>query len=95
MSDRQQSIDLLNSTHQFPGPVVIKVIGTNHVTFVASVVITVRERIAAVVDPPFSTRETPNGRHVAVTLQPLVLDAEQVLDIYDSLRQLEGVLMLM
>ena len=95
MSDRQQSLDLLNQIHQFPTSVMIKVIGANHPTFVARVVATVRVEVIAAEDPPFSVRETPGGRHVAVTLEPLLRDAEQVLAVYESLRKIEGVVMLM
>ncbi len=95
MSDRQQSLDLLNQIHQFPTSVMIKVIGSNHPTFVARVVAAVRVEVIAAEDPPFSVRETPNRRHVAVTLEPFLRDAEQVLSVYETLRKIEGVVMLM
>lgn len=95
MADRQQSLDLLNQLHEFPAPVMIKVIGANHPTFVARVVAAVRIEIAADEDPPHSTRATPGGRHVSVTLEPLLRDAEQVLAVYERLRKIDGVVMLM
>lgn len=95
MSDRQQSLDILNATHAFPAPVMFKVIGENHETFVARVVAAVREELAASEDPPYSMREARNGRHVSITLEPHLADAEQVLAVYDRLKALPGVLMLM
>lgn len=95
MTDRQQSLDILNATHTFPSPVMFKVIGENNETFVARVVAAVRDELVAVEDPPYTTREARNGRHISITLEPQMSDAEQVLAVYDRLRTLPGVLMLM
>lgn len=95
MSDRQQSLDLLNSIHAFPGQVPIKVIGANAPEFVLRVVAAVRIEIRAAEDPPYSTRHTPQGRHVAITLEPHFESAEQVLAVYECLRAVEGIVMLM
>ena len=95
MTDRQQSLDILNATHAFPAPVMFKVIGENNETFVARVVAAVREELIAVEDPPYTTRAARNGRHISITLEPHMSDAEQVLAVYDRLRTLPGVLMLM
>lgn len=95
MTDRQQSLDILNATHIFPSPVMVKVIGENHDTFVARVVSAVRDEMAAESDPPYTIREARNGRHISITLEPHMSDAEQVLAVYDRLRTLPGVLMLM
>ena len=95
MSDRWRSSELLNDTHEFTRSMVIKVIGVNHPTFVARVVAAVRVELRLEIDPPYKTRETPHGRHVAVTLEPLLQDAEEVLAVYDVLRAIDGVVMLM
>ena len=68
MTERERSLELLNQLHQFPTTVLIKVIGTNHPTFVANVVAAVRIEVALEIDLQCTTRETPNGRHVAVSL---------------------------
>ncbi len=91
----QRLIDLLNDTHDFPTQVMVKVIGINSLEFVGRVVASVRETLEQEQDPPFRTRHTPNGRHVAVTLEPFVVSAEQVLAIYARLRTVEGVIMMM
>jgi putative lipoic acid-binding regulatory protein len=47
-------------------------------------------------DPPeYSLREARGGRHIAITIEPLLERAEQVLAIYDRLKVLEGIVMLM
>ncbi len=94
-ASRQESIDLLNATHDFPTHMMFKVVGVNDVTFVSRVVVAVREELQHREDPTFRTRETPGGRHVAVTLEPWIDYAEQALMVYDRLRTVEGVVMLM
>jgi putative lipoic acid-binding regulatory protein len=88
------SIELLESTHTFPGPYMFKVIGLAERGFVARTVAAVREELVEPVDPPFRVRETAGGKHVAVTLQPVVRTAGQVLAIYGRLRGLSGLVVL-
>jgi putative lipoic acid-binding regulatory protein len=71
-----------------------KVIGRTDDGFVARTVAAVREELAAEVDPPFRTRETPGGRHVSVTLEPPMATAEQVLSVYRRLLKLAGLVVL-
>src|ERR687886_59514 len=87
---RLPAIELLEAVHRFPGAYMFKVIGRTDNGFVARTVAAVREEIAAEVDPPFRVRHTPNGRHVAVTVELTVQTAEQVLAIYRRLRKLTG-----
>ena len=70
-----------------------KVIGREENGFVARVVAAVRDELAHASDPPFSCRHTPGGRHVAVTLEPIVRTALQVLAVYRRLQKTEGLLM--
>ena len=88
------AIDLLESTHSFPGPYMFKVIGKAEKGFIARTVAAIREELAAEVDPPYSVRETAGGRHVAVTVQPTLQSAQQVLNVYGRLRLLTGLVML-
>jgi putative lipoic acid-binding regulatory protein len=92
--DQLPAIELLESTHQFPGPYMFKVIGRVDNGFVARVVAAVREELAEEVDPPFSVREAVGGRHVAVTLQPQLQSAHQVLAVYRRVRSLSGLVFL-
>jgi putative lipoic acid-binding regulatory protein len=88
------AIELLESIHQFPGPYMFKVIGRVDNGFVARVVAAVRDELAESVDPPFSVREAVGGRHVAVTLQPKLQSAHQVLAVYRRVRSLAGLVVL-
>jgi putative lipoic acid-binding regulatory protein len=88
------AIELLESTHTFPGPYIFKVIGRAETGFVARTVAAVREALAGEVDPPYRMRESVGGRHIAITLQPTVQTAQQVLAVYRRLRPLVGLVML-
>jgi putative lipoic acid-binding regulatory protein len=88
------AIELLEATHQFPGRYMFKVIGRSDRGFVARVVAAVRDELAEEADPPFRVRETAGGRHVAVTLTPMVQTAHQVLAVYRRIRPLAGLVML-
>ena len=92
---RRDSLRLLEETHQFPCPFMFKVIGRADGDFVATVVETLRESQHLADAPPYRTRETPNGKHVSITFEPVVRSAEQVLLIYQRLQQIDGVVMVM
>lgn len=92
---RQQSIDLLNNTHEFPQPLMVKVIGKQNTDFVTQVAQLVESHLQLPEPPEVQTRETAGGRHVSVTLEPTFETAEQVLDLYEQLRQLPDVVMLL
>lgn len=88
------SVELLEDTHQFPTHYMFKVIGKGDNGFIARAVALVREELHQEEDPPYSVRAPRSGRHVAVTLEPLVRDAEQVLSVYHRLVELEGLVLL-
>jgi uncharacterized protein len=88
------AIELLESTHEFPGPYTFKVIGWHHDAFAARVVAAIRDEMNKDVDPPFRLRHTSSGRHVAVTVEPWMSDAHQVLAVYRRLRATAGLIML-
>ena len=88
------SIELLESTHTFPGPYMFKVIGRVENGFAARVVAAVRDELQAPIDPPHSVREAVGGRHVSVTLEPTVQTGSDVLAVYRRVRKLAGLVML-
>ena len=55
------------------------------------IVAAVREELEGEVDPPYRIRETAAGRHVAVTVEPHVQNAWEVLAVYQRLGQIRGV----
>lgn len=89
------SIELLESTHQFPGRFLLKVIGRAEDGFVARVVAAVREQMELESDPPFRVRGTSAGRHVAITLEPHFQSAWEVLAVYGRIGELAGVTILL
>ena len=93
--DRERSLELLNATHEFPCAFTIKVIGTLTDDFVHRILSAVRDDEDVDDDFPYSTRSTPGGRHVAVTMEPTLRSAEQVLAIYQRVRVVQGVVMTM
>lgn len=94
LKKRADSIELLNATHSFPCSFEFKVIGNASDQFVALVLETITQ-VTSEADPPHSTRTTPGGRHISVTAEPMVQQAEHVLEIYDRLKGIEGVVMLL
>jgi putative lipoic acid-binding regulatory protein len=88
------AIALLESTHTFPGPYIFKVIGKTDPGFVARTVAAVRDELGDAQDPPYRVRESVGGRHIAVTLEPVVQTARQVLDVYRRLGRTVGLIML-
>jgi uncharacterized protein len=87
------SIALLEATHQFPGPYMFKAIGQCEEGFAARVVAAVRDELDQEVDPPFKVRQTASGRHIAVTVEPRIQAAHQVLAVYRRIRDMRGLIM--
>jgi hypothetical protein len=94
MKSALPNLDLLDETHAFPCPFQFKVIGKTDHGFTARVVAVVREELLIGIDPPYRVRETAGGRHVSVTLEPVVQSAHQVLAIYRRLGVLDGLVMM-
>jgi putative lipoic acid-binding regulatory protein len=87
--------ELLESVHTFPGVYQIKAIGRADQDFEARVLEAVWSEVVSRSEVDHSTRSTPGGRHVAVTLDVTVQSAEQVRSIYARIRDLPGLLMLL
>lgn len=92
--DHRPSIDLLESSHAFPGVYRIKAIGATGGDFVARVLAAAAEEVASAAEIDHSVRETRGGRHVALTLDVTVQSAEQVRAIYARIREVEGLTLL-
>lgn len=87
--------ELLESVHKFPGTFVFKAVGKADTEFAAAIISQVREALNLEFDPPFETRETPAGRHIAVTITPWVESSDEVLVIYERIRVVPGLVMLL
>lgn len=95
MFDDLPPAELLETTHSFPCQYTFKVIGRSDPHFVGRVVSAVRVELDESAEPPFSSRLSSGGKHVSVTIEPMMRDAEHVLSVYRSLQQIDGLLMLM
>jgi len=93
--DHRPSIELLESTHAFPGVYRIKAIGRAEADFSARVIAAATRHLAAVSDIDHSIRATRGGRHVSVTLDISVSNADQIRAIYAEIHQLEGLTLLL
>jgi putative lipoic acid-binding regulatory protein len=92
--DHRPSVELLESTHLFPGVYRIKAIGRSEDDFERRVVEAVVSNLAAASDLDYSIRATKGGRHVALTLDISVQSAEQVRSIYAEIRDIPGLTLL-
>ena len=88
--DHRPSIELLESTHPFPGTYQIKAIGSSARDFAGRVVRAAAEELASPQELDYSVRVTPGGRHMAVTLDITVQSAGQVRAIYARIQEVEG-----
>jgi putative lipoic acid-binding regulatory protein len=88
-------VDLLESTHAFPGTYTIKAIGSADDDFADRVVAAVSEHLPAASDLDYSIRAAKGGRHVAVTLQLTVQNAEQIRAVYTALQGVSGLTLLL
>lgn len=89
------SIELLESTHNFPCVYVLKVIGKSDDGFVGRVVAAVRDQLEFDIDPPYRVRATSGGRHVSITLEPTVDSAWDVLALYGRIQEITGLVMVL
>jgi putative lipoic acid-binding regulatory protein len=94
MTTSLPTFELLEKTHAFPCPYLIKVIGKADEGFLARIVAIVREELLLEIDPPYRVREAVGGRHLSVTLEPVVQSAQQVHAIYRRLANLDGLVMM-
>lgn len=92
--DHRPSEELLESTHSFPGVYQFKAIGSSADDFVSRVLTAVEEEVAAASDIDHSIRETPQGRHISLTLDVSVQSAAQVRAIYSRILEVSGLVLL-
>jgi uncharacterized protein len=92
--DTRPSLELLESTHPFPGVYQIKAIGMVDDDFEGRVVEAVVAELATPSELDYSVRVTPNGRHVALTLDITVQSADQVRAAYARIHDVKGLTLL-
>jgi len=88
------STEILESTHEFPGPYHIKAIGETTDDFQERVVQVASLELPSEARLEYRSRSTPGGRHVAVTLNFHADNAEQVRNLYARIREIAGLTLL-
>ncbi len=91
----QYSLQLLEDNHQFPCEVMIKVIGRADEAFLNAILEIVRECQQLSETPSYRSRGTPNGKYIAITMEPPFQNAQEVLVLYEKIRVVEGVVMVL
>lgn len=87
--------ELLESVHSFPGVYQIKAIGSADQDFETRVIEAVVAELVSRSELDYSSRTTPGGRHVSVTLEVTVQSAQHVRQIYARIREVPGLTMLL
>ena len=89
------TVELLETTHEFPTVYMFKVIGKSDGGFLARAVAAVRDELKLDADPPFQSRDAVGGRHISVTVQPNVATPLEVIAVYRRLAKLDGLVMIL
>jgi len=94
-ASREESIQLLERFHSFPGPYMFKVIGLASGDFVASVRRAAESVLGPIMEPgALRSRPSSGDKYLAVTLENELASAEQVLQVYEALKGVEGLVAL-
>lgn len=88
-------LESLETGHTFPGAYTFKVIGRNPDSFARTVIMAVSEELELQNEPPHSAKQTPNGRHVSITVTPTVETPQHIIKVYQRLQTLDDLIMLM
>ncbi len=91
----EETLQLLEEHHEFPGSYMFKVIGFKGEGFFSAV----RQAAEAVLGPleegsQLRSRPSSGDKYLAVTVEVEADSAQQVLDVYAGLRKVEGVVVL-
>lgn len=85
------TLERLEQQHSFPGPFMFKAIGPNTAEFVAHVTQAVMLGTGGRARPNVSTRDSGGGRYTAVTIRAQLARAQEALDVWALLAQVDGV----
>ena len=94
VTEREEYLEKLREVHEFPGMFTFKIIGKNDAALEAGALAAIRSMFPEV-NPSLTKRESSKGRHVSLTIEVLVPDAESVAALYARFNELPGLHMLM
>jgi len=94
-ASREESLQLLEQFHCFPGPYMFKVIAFAG-DDLAAAVRSAAEGVLGPLTEPSAVRSRPSsgGKYLAVTIEAELASAEQVLEVYEALKGVEGLVAL-
>ena len=84
---------LLEEQHDFPGPYTFKIVGPNTEEWQQRVISSASDVLGNIKDM-VGTKTSGGAHYVSLTIDAVVQDAEQVLAVYDVLKKIEDVKML-
>lgn len=88
-------MQLIEETHEFPGPFMLKVIGRTGGNFEADLLALAREVLELAADPEHRRKITPNGKHVSLTLELIVQSVGQLERLFKRIKDVDDVVMSM
>ncbi|ODA29611.1 DUF493 domain-containing protein [Planctopirus hydrillae] len=89
------ALELLEAMHSFPCVFTFKVIGKAENDFPSRILTAIQSELDHPEVPKHSIRETKQGRHVSLTVEPMVQSSYHVLAIYRKIQTVEGLVMLL
>jgi len=91
----EYTLDLLESTHSFPCTYTFKAICISSDSFAEEMMEIICRELSLEKTPPHGIRMTAARRHMCVSITPPVQSANQIIDVYQKIKQLEGLVMLL
>ena len=85
------SLELLQSTHKFPGKYTFKVIGDSQTLIPADLMADIQKALGLAEPPKYEHRHSAGGKHIAITVEMQVPSAEAVHTVYHRLLANPGV----
>ncbi len=88
-------IELLKLSHSFPGPYTFKVIVEASPDIVEKLITELSKLLNWQASPQYSSRTTDSGKHIAITLEPVMRTPEEVHTVYNHLGSMQGVILIL
>lgn len=88
-------IDLLKANHSFPGPYIFKVIVENRSGLLDEVMELLDQAVQRKLSGNKTQRESSGGKHASLTLELVMMSAEEIHTIYATLKTISGVVLIL
>lgn len=88
-------IELLESVHKFPGTYPFKIIASNDDETIKRILEVLKTQLGLSEEPKYSSRLSESGKHLSITVEPILQRAQDVHLIYEALLKTPGVLLLL